>query len=86
MKLSKYAENAVDAVAVELKLKLNKKQKEQAVRLVEKAIVDAVVEHRGRCAGVASKVLPKDSDKADAISRAIRRKTHVLIANLSAMR
>ncbi len=86
MKLSKHAEGAAKDVTSHLKITPGKKQMDQIARIIEKAIVEAVVEHRTKCADVVVKAGSEDTDLAHAIRDKIRRKTDVLIANLSAMR
>jgi hypothetical protein len=53
---------------------------------IEKAIINALLEERHRCANVALKCCSEDEDKAHKIDEEIRRVNTALIANLSSMR
>ena len=54
---------------------------------VEQAIIDALLEERERCAGVAfDHVCQEDRDKAHKVAEEVRRIRSALVTNLSSMR
>ena len=60
-------------------------QPQEITDAVEKAITEALLVERSRCANVALNCIP-DHDKANLVSEEIRRVNTALIANLSALR
>ncbi len=55
--------------------------------VVEKAIIDALLEERDRCATVAfEKCCDEDMDKAHKVAEEVRRLRTALVTNLSSMR
>jgi len=59
--------------------------KEVAVA-IEKAIIDALLEERERCATVAFECLPEDQDRAHKVAEEVRRVRNALVTNLNSMR
>ena len=58
----------------------------KVARIIEAALIDAVLEEQSRCIAVASQCCSPEDDKAHEIEQEIRRTEKVLIANLSALR
>lgn len=55
-------------------------------KAVEKAIVDALLEERERCATVAFECCAEDQDRAHKVADEVRRIRNALVTNLSSMR
>jgi hypothetical protein len=53
---------------------------------IERAITNALLEERKRCAEVASKCCEDDPEKADMVAEEVNRINTALMANLSALR
>lgn len=53
---------------------------------VEKAIIEALLEERERCARIAFECCEEDQDKAHKVADEVRRIRTALVTNLSAMR
>ncbi|MBL4614583.1 MAG: hypothetical protein JKY27_06895 [Magnetovibrio sp.] len=60
---------------------------EEVIRLIEQAIIDALLEERERCASVAfDQVCAQDRDRAHKVSEEIKRVRTALAANLGSLR
>jgi len=53
---------------------------------IERAIINALLEERRRCADIAFKCCIEDQDKAHQVSEEIKRVNTALVVNLSSMR
>ncbi|MDH5489407.1 MAG: hypothetical protein OEX17_05690 [Rhodospirillaceae bacterium] len=58
----------------------------EVAKAVEKAIIDALLEERERCATVAFECLPEDQDRAHKVAEEVRRIRDALVTNLTSMR
>jgi len=86
MKFSDYADQAVRSIAEILGVKPSADQAKNVNHIIEKAIINAVLDERSRCATVAMNVCEADLDLAHKIGAEISRANEALIANLSSMR
>jgi hypothetical protein len=64
----------------------SEEQTEQAVKIVEQAVIKAVLDVRSQCVDAALNCAPADQDTAHKIATEIRQANNLLIANLSSMR
>ncbi|MDH3335051.1 MAG: hypothetical protein OEL50_00275 [Rhodospirillaceae bacterium] len=58
----------------------------EVAQAVEKAIIDALLEERERCATVAFECCAEDKDKAHKVADEVRRIRNALVTNLTSMR
>ena len=86
MSLRDRAELTTTAVGKALQQEIAGDQHTQVAKIIEDAIIKAVLEERERCVTVANKCCPEDQDRAHKISEAIRRAEGALVANLQGMR
>ena len=86
MSLRERAEHTTKSVGEALQQEIAGDQHTQVAKIIEDAIIKAVLEERERCVIVAIKCCPEDQDKAHKISEAIRRAEGALVANLQSMR
>ncbi len=86
MSLRDRAEDTTKALAGVLQQGIDSDQQPQVVKIIEDAIIKAVLEERERCVTVANKCCPEDKDRAHKIAEQIRRAEGALVANLQGMR
>jgi len=86
MTISDLAAKAVEEIAKALDVQPSDAQAKSVDDIVQQAIINAVLEERGRCATVATNVCTTDQDLARKIQAEIRADEAALIANLSALR
>ncbi len=86
MTISDLAAKAVEEIAKALDMPPSDAQAKSVDDIVQQAIINAVLEERGRCATVATNVCATDQDLAHKIQAEIRADEAALIANLSALR
>ena len=86
MSFRERSESAARGVYDTLAAAPSDEQAKAVVAIIEKAIIDAVVEANQRCTNVAMKCCSADRDIAHKIAEEIKREETALIANLSAMR
>lgn len=86
MSLRDRAEHTTKALADVLQQGIDDAQQPQVVKIIEEAIIRAVLEERERCVTVANKCCPEDKDRAHKIAEQIRRAEGALVANLQGMR
>ena len=86
MKISERAENAAKAIYAVLQVSPTPEQSRQVQRVLEQAIVNAMLEEAERCSNTAVECCSADLDIAHKITEGIRRANQVLMANLSSLR
>lgn len=84
MKLRERADHIAKSVFSTLQASPDADQMKQATDAIEKAIIEVVLEERGRCANVAVAHGTPDADRASKIADAIRRAEDAEIAGLAA--
>lgn len=80
------AQNAAKAACAMLQAAPSGDLQQQVADVIERAMIDAVLEDGERCAKVATQCCSADRDLAHKIADEIRRTHTALIANLSSMR
>ncbi len=85
-KLKKIADEAMESINVLLASPLEGKQAEQAARIIEDAVIKAVLEGQHRAVDACKECPDADQDEAHKIATAIRQKNDALIVNLSSLR
>ena len=86
MTIRSRSEDAAGKVTDALSLSLSEEQTKELVMIIERAVIDAMVEANQRCTQVAKDCCSADRDMAHKIADEIERSHKALIANLSAMR
>ncbi len=86
MQIREHAESAAKAVSGVLGTTLSEDQAKRVADEIERAVINAVLEERQRCTGVAKQCCSPDLDMAHKIAKQIEHDNEVLIANLSGMR
>ena len=86
MNLRERAESAAASVFETLSVSPTGDQAKRATELIEKIVIDAVIEEGRRCAKVARDCCASDRDMARKVAREVRLSNVALIANLSSMR
>jgi hypothetical protein len=86
MKLRDHADQAAKDVFGKLGMSPSDEQAQEVGDIIEKAVIEAVVETRNRCANAAMQRSEAEKDLAHKIAQEIRQSSEVLIANLSSLR
>ena len=86
MSITDRAETAVNEIAEAMGVTPSGDQAKDMNRIVQQAIIDAVLEERSRCTKAVDTVCSADRDLAHKIADEIRRNEEALIANLSSLR
>ena len=86
MTIRSRAEKAANEVLASLAASPSDDQTKQVVQVIERAIIEAILEEQERFVGVARKCCDPDTDKAHKISEEVALHKEALIANLSGMR
>ena len=86
MNLTEKSENVARGVFDALGISPDSDQSRKVAAIVEKAIIDAVLETKSQCLDVAAECCAPDKDLAHKISKDQRLATEALIANLSSLR
>lgn len=86
MSITSHTETAVNKIAEALGAMPSEDQAKDINRIIQQAIINAVLEEGSRCATVAATVCSPDKDLAHKIADEIRLNEKALIANLSSMR
>ncbi len=86
MNLRDRAEGAAAGVFETLAATPTEDQERKVTELIEKAVIDALLEEGKRCADVARRCCAADDDLARKVAREVRLSNVALIANLSALR
>lgn len=86
MTLRERAESTAGSIYGLLELEPAKAQAAEVTKVIEQAIIDAVLDERERCVHVAADCCSADKDTAHKIAEEIRRARGALIANLQGMR
>jgi len=85
-RLKEIARDATDGVNELLDVPLRPEQAEEVVRMIEKAVIEAMLEGQHRAVDAAILCPEAEQDTAHKIATAIRRSNDALIANLSSLR
>ncbi len=86
MNLRERAESAAAGVYETLSASPTGDQAKRVTELIEKMVIDAVIEEGKRCAQVARESCASDHEMARKVARDVRISNEALIANLSSMR
>ena len=86
MDLRERAESAAAGVYETLSASPTGDQAKRVTELIEKMVIDAVIEEGKRCAQVARDSCASDREMARKVARDVRISNEALIANLSSMR
>ena len=86
MSITDRAETAVNEIAEAMGVTPSGDQAKDMNRIVQQAIIDAVLEERSRCTKAVDTVCSADRNLAHKIADEIRRNEEALIANLSSLR
>jgi antitoxin component of RelBE/YafQ-DinJ toxin-antitoxin module len=86
MKLREHAEQAATEIFQNLGLSPSEEQVQEIGDIIEKTVIEAVVETRNRCATAAMHRSETKQDLAHKIAQEIRQSSEILIANLSSLR
>ncbi len=86
MTIRAVSEEAARAVLSALELSPSEAQTKKVVAVIEKAMVEALVEANQRCTQAAQRCCSADQDMAHKVAAEIERSHKALIANLSGMR
>ena len=86
MSITDRAETAANDIAEALGVTPSGDQAKDMNRIVQQAIIDAVLEERSRCTKAVDTVCSADRNLAHKIADEIRRDEGALIANLSSLR
>ena len=86
MNLRERADLTVKDVCAALGIEADEAGAERARKVVEKAIIDAVLGEQERCTQAAIDCCMPDRDRAHKVAAGIRQSREALIANLSSMR
>ena len=86
MNFRERAERAAEAVCEMLHVEASEDLQKRVTDVIERAVIDAVVEDGERCTEVVMDCCSADRDLAHKIADEIRRAHTVLVANLSSMR
>lgn len=85
-KFESIAGNAKDKINSLLKSKLDKQQEVEVAKIVEAAVIKAILEGQHRAVDAAMKCPAADQDTAHKIATEIRKKNDALIVNLCSQR
>ncbi|MCJ8322979.1 MAG: hypothetical protein HRU29_02755 [Rhizobiales bacterium] len=85
-KFQTIAEEATTKINKLLTSKLDDKQQSDVANIVERAVIQAVLESQHRAVDAALRCPEADQDMAHKIATAIRQKNDILIVNLSSQR
>ena len=85
-KFQTIAEEATTKINKLLTSKLDDKQQSDVANIVERAVIQAVLESQHRAVDAALRCPEADQDLAHKIATAIRQKNDILIVNLSSQR
>ena len=86
MTIRAVSEEAAQAILGTLEVSPSEAKTKEVVAVIEKAMVDALVEANQRCTQAARKCCSADRDMAHKVAEEIERSHQALIANLSGMR
>ena len=86
MTIRAVSEDAAQAILGTLEVSPTEAKTKEVVAVIEKAMVDALVEANQRCTKAAHKCCSADLDMAHKVAAEIERSHKALIANLSGMR
>ena len=86
MNMTEKSEQVAHGVFDALGVSPDNDQSRKVAAVIEKAIINAVLETKGQCLDVAMECCSPDTDLAHKISNDQRLATEVLIANLSSLR
>ncbi|RKZ37936.1 MAG: hypothetical protein DRQ37_00665 [Gammaproteobacteria bacterium] len=86
MKLRKHSKKVAGQIASALRLDFNAEQRLDIINIIEKELINVVLEARNNCAKAALSTKTPHTDLAHEISRRIQRANEVLITNLKSMR
>lgn len=86
MKLRQQAEHTATEIFQNLGLSPSEEQIQEISDIIEKTVIEAVVETRNRCATAAMHQSETEQDLAHKIAQEIRQSSEVLITNLSSLR
>ena len=86
MSVSQNAEQTANAVVAVLQASPSPAQTEEVSKLIEQAILNAILEERERCTHVVMECCSADLDMAHKMSEEIRKRQEALVTNLSSMR
>jgi len=86
MKLRKHSKKVAEQIAATLKIDFNEEQRLDIINIIEKELINTVLEARNNCAKAALSTDTPHTDLAHEISRRIHRANEVLITNLKSMR
>ncbi len=86
MNIQERAESAAAGVIETLAASPTEAQTNQVTKLIERVVIDAMIEEGKRCASVARECGVADRQVARRVAREIRLSNEVLIANLSSLR
>ncbi|MFQ5994677.1 MAG: hypothetical protein ACE5K1_06250 [Acidiferrobacterales bacterium] len=86
MDFTERAQSAAKTVCAMLHTTPSTDLERQVTEVIERTLIDAVLEDGERCARVAMECCSADQDLAHKIAEEIRRRQTALVANLSSMR
>jgi hypothetical protein len=86
MNIQERAESAAAGVIETLAASPTEAQTKKVTQLIERVVIDAMIEEGKRCAGVARECGVADRDVARRVAHEIRVSNEALIANLSSLR
>ncbi len=86
MNIRERAQSAAAGVIETLAASPTEAQTKQVTKLIERVVIDAMIEEGKRCASVARECGVADREVARRVAREIRLSNEALIANLSSLR
>jgi hypothetical protein len=84
--ISERAESASKAVFAVLRVTPSEDQSKEVDRIIEQAVINAMLEQAERCSNLAMECCSADLDLAHKVAEQMRHEYEALVANLSSMR